>query len=102
MGYKVTYLLSAEKSLDDLLKALQTHAPGTLKATYSELDSITNQLETFPYAYQETANPAVRRAFLNAARHTLYFRIEARNVTVLAVLPQRLGSKTLRKRGLVN
>lgn len=102
MEYKVTYLLSADAALDALLSTLQTSARASAKATYFELDSVTQQLATFPYAYQATENPTIRRAFLNTAEHTLYFRIKSRKVIVLAVLPQRMGLTSLRKRGLVS
>lgn len=102
MTYKVTFLENADTDLQSLVESLNGSAPLMAAATLFELESIIKQLQVFPFSYQSTENPTIRRAFLNTAKHTIYFRVDPSEAAVLAVVPQLIGAASLEKQGLVN
>ena len=60
------------------------------------------QLVDFPFSYQATDDPDMRRAFLRCCCHTVYFRVVANVVEIYAVLPSNFGSRRIESRDLKN
>lgn len=98
MKYRVLIVAEAEADLREIIQQLRVESPVTVVKLQQELMAISRQLEEFPYAYQASAEPTVRRACLHSTRHTVYFRVRGRVVEVAAILPQRIDPSLTRKR----